>query len=774
MGHLPFIISLAENLEKLNSPSPLMTAALSTTSNYISWNGVSNATAYKVKNVTLDTIIYNGPDLKFIETGLTINTSYDYEVIATAEGYADSDPATATQSTITFSPEFWFEAVGMQHYDVAPSNEYAETSANVILSKIKSIIGNTSQYAIPTGTSRFNHGSEFAPVQNFQFAAASVPLTLATSITNIGDFTYMYRGYIAGMNTTTIRNVFGAAADGNALRRIYSDRIRFTWGGSTVNAYWKASHAEYIKAPGHIYDIIIQREGTTLRVSATMQGEDEDIQEYTVDSSTFDIEFLNYYPSAFYWVTYAIRAGFVKFAITQSQRAEFFNYTYNGEQTLSARYSNSILPLSNVNFLTWPTNGYVAKTELNKSSGHAITKQKSLRIGDKTFMVHHYGDTNDFLNFGVVVDHATSKYQEYEIGNFGEGSDYHEHSDVTQLDGRIVNLFNDIYGSGGNRLFMKKSAANFDVSTMFEKKIYNELVGYNAGAEQYIARKQIGNHIILCQQYYDGSSTYSYGLMIKRSNDWLNEWRSKYVICDDGTRWFYPVFINNWYTTDEMLIGFQYVDPTPSPRLFEGFGLMRLKQADIASDGYTFTSFDGVTTREIPADGVRTLAQMIADFGIKDIGANTKNVILLQLQQDENGDFYGLCTDGNGGYEFIQGSLGGAFTFKAITGHGITLVDSGATSESEHFGGGIIKTATNNYSVFVLESNSGDHQVRKLTTSDKGNNWSDGGRLTTMTTSVHDNIYVTANYSEFGGGCIHATVLDGSDNYSTHYWMKEI
>jgi len=678
-----------------------------------------------------------------------------------------------TIPAISFVPEWWFESIGLEDFDVNPENEYGSTSNDTQLASLKSLYSD--RYAVPTGVDDFSFGGVNGAQQLAQFTVGSVEWDLDTAITNIGDFTWCCRAFLpAGtLTTSSVKNVFGAAADGNALRRIFTDRIRFTFGGATINAYWNAGHTEIVL--DRVHDIVVQREGTTFRVCCVFEGETLSLETYTVNSGQFDIENLRHWNSSYHWVASFIRDVFVKEALTPTQLREVFDWNFDGTQTFAARPTSATLSLPDISFTSLPASKYIAKTNLDKVSGHASTKQKILTVGDKTFIHHHLNTSAPipFQNLMVIFNHTGNSYHEKSLGNFGQGTDYHEHGSFILCDNRILHLFNDIYGAGGNRLYFQKSGENFNVSIMADDPIYNNRVGYNCGAEQYLASKVIDNQIILCQQYYGGGSSDSYSLIIKRSRDYGNSWQDKIKIADDEitSRWLYPRFINNWNEPDEFIFAFHYVYTTPTPRLFEGWGLIRVLKADIEAGNYTLTSLDGLTTWDATTDGVMTLAQIVSNFGIKDIGAGVKDVYLWDIKQDDTGEFYGITSDGAGGLEMFFGSVGGSMTFRAITGHGVSLVDYNGDG---HIGAAIWKTATNNYSVAIKEDYLTYPQVRKLTTTDKGSTWADGGRLTTKLTDIHHNIVSSFNYDEFGKGVLGCTVRDAGETESTHYWIYEI
>lgn len=724
--------------------SPLQLAPMSNTTIRAWVAQITGATSYKFEYDTdsgfsSPTEFQNTSSNVCMITGLTIDTLYYIRVTP-----SNALPISGSQRTIPFAVEAWYEIAGIEP---DTDNAYGDADAGATVYNVQSIksIINVSGPSVTLGTNSLLRAVDFAAgVVNAGHSDEAIysltgdttaDRTLSSPITLSGNFTIAFKAEHPGafrtfMDDTTSNSyvVFNSTAQ----IRVYIDNTQYSYTfGSALNNKSQ-------------YDWVIRRTDALLEVSND-GGTTWNTMSASAKTNNFVISALGS-DAAPYGSRYDAsisRIVIVNSSISNSDCDYIFDYLKSKAFTSSDK---AITGVEGVTFETAPSgNAIVGDSNLAIENGMTRRSWMVLNEGDFTFMFHHTNEnaTDYYQDILFILKHSTGQIATLELP--ASLDENHLYGGWFKFDGRLIhmepNAWYDSTNSTGrpNRPIMRlfdKSTTKADLTSYEELTRFNGLFNGISEFQGYYGFFDTANRRFLFSNGFMPSGGQRF-LQVQYCDDYLNHWFFNRIMDSElSTLWPYVFYIWHPHDAGEIIIGVNVLDTSTSKYAYAG--LIR-----VSLDGKTVENFAGTFSKDVSRHNWLTWSEFTTNFVFET--RTSGEVRIGNAHYDENGEVFLIVGDGgtDAQYKFCYGSPDGALTEKSIDFGGRTMVTSGSAE-----GGYIHKTGENSYDVYLLADNSGDWQVWKFSTADKGDTWSDEGAISADNTKRHAFIMGTANQLE--------------------------
>lgn len=721
--------------------SPLQLSAKSNTVIRAYVAKIKGATSYKFEYDTdsafsSPTEAQNTSSNICVITGLTINTLYYIRVTP-----SNAEPITGSQRTIPFTVEGWYEISGIEP---DTDNEYADASGGSTVYHVQTLksIVNASGPTITLGTQAIVRAVNFdsgAPntshgeSASYTLTGEGVERVLSSSITLTGDFTFYWEGQHPGIFCNALSDVTSGsylAFNGTAQVRVYIGSTNYSY--TFPSALNNGSHYKWgVRRVSTLLQITNDGGATWNTMSASAKTNDFIISK--LGSTVFG----SLYPGTYN------RLVFINSAIADGDFAYITNYNKSNAFTSTDK---SITGVEGITFSAAPAgNAIVGDSNLNIQSGMTRRTWMVLNEGDYTFMVHHTNENgiDYYQDIIYVLKHSTGEIGTIELP--ASSDENHLYGGVVKFDGRLIHMEPNAWYDGTNaterpnkpimRLFTK-SGTKVDLSEYEELTRFNGLFNGISQYQGYFGFFDTPNRRFLFSNGFQPAGGQRH-LQVAFSDDYLNQWNFNRILDSElSTRWPYAFYFYHPHNSSEIIIGVNLSDTSAGK--FAYAGIIRLD-----ADGKTVKNFSGSFTKDVSRHNWLTWSEFTTNFVFETRTAG--EVRIGNAHYDENGEIFLIVGDGgtDAQYKFCYGTPDGSLTEKSIDFGGRVMVTSGSAE-----GGYVHKISENNYDVYLLAANSGNWQVWKFSTDDKGDTWTDEGAVSADSGKVHQFIAGTANQLE--------------------------
>jgi len=525
----------------------------------------------------------------------------------------------------------------------------------------------------------------------------------------------------------------------------------------------------------HWYKVAVRRTGSVVDIRINDGEITGPNTGYNTDPISVGTIFCNIgHDSNRYVGGYYRRLGIAQGAITNAQINEFFDALKNEDVTWDAPTTPNLSGLSWTNV---PANGYISKDVHLIAVGNCRHGFRHIGRGNYIFSAIHDKE-QDGINMNIFTfDYVNWKYNIKTLTRRTASTDVHINGSIADINNRLHYYDNDKwYDSPSSRLWISRSEANYDVSSFSDLNMFKGVAQSPFRGWGYTGiHKFSDGTIIICGQQHRTATTE--GFLCAVSTDGGNHW-TQYKLLDliDGANalWPYPSYIYN-YDRDEVMLIINVFDSTQNKFIRSYFFR--------TTDGYTWKNLSGSYSKDVrhgSRDDIAlsnhitdTLAQ--ANCLLKDGSAGSDKNVRCPHAVYDNGVIYGICGDGNGGWEYFELTIGGAASFQAITFPTYTVPGSG----NGYMEGGFLDIGTgNNRTLYMLADylGTGNMQVCQWDTTDKFVTTTFGARLTTNA-GFHQYLMGICNPFESGNkillsGLIQADAGETFNYYSTPWVYK--
>lgn len=741
--------------DELQQPRPMFAAARTDTSNFIWWNGSVGATTYELQRDTdpafpSPTALQNTAAREYLDTGLTVNTTYHYRVRAI--GTVNSSWREVSQKTIGFTPTFWYEPTGVGFNQ---NNEFADTSVSggFLVSTAKSLFATGLNATVPTarGVSVTNVVTPVAKQTNFGAFSFSSPLSFT------GDFHVCVAGIIA--TVVPLNRLFGRTTANGEIRFNSSDNtnidsILLADFGPGPNISISISASNQLVA-GRYYRIELKRVSGTL--SYRINGNTFDVGTGTnTDTIAFDD------PGEMFDTIE--RFVCVPQELSDAQASEVFNYIKSPSYTVG-----SATTAMNVNVPNAITNNVVELANLdNKGTGSFIRDRALMLNNDIAAVLLNDDEPNNWqdyvLYFDVNNDTVSNRVNLGVTEPFAgrTAHDYHNSGSIANFDNQLIHWESVSHydGSLANsfEIVLKRSGYNFDLSNFHRTDLANDVPKIFINRSQYHQSVRFNNtHYLFHQEdrfrsvlhrFNDGIVCPDRIVLFDGGND-ATLWMYKHVVySEDGTL---RVFLLNY---DVSITQDKYV--------------FYVKSTD---GGNTWTNGAGTFSKELfDSQDSFTLSELITNCLVFDVSSTTGDVALtgswfdgttihaVALGEDTSSPNPG--TNQFNTYLTINDSTGAISKFEIDTGTRSVFTDSGSDGYPI-----IWLDADNHVHVACFELNMGIWIWVEFESTDGGTTWSYVQDLSNDNTFKFQRPFITRNAAFVTGsraliGCIREDQAD--------------
>lgn len=767
-----FYILLPSGQKQLLTPSPLQAVSISTTEIQLQWTG-QNVDYYVLERATQAdfsdaTEIYAGIDNEYLDSSLTIGTTYYYRVKAIKTEFSDSDWATDSAQTISFMPEMWLEFTGL---DVGTSDYGVVQPSGPQVDSINSIIntsGPSVSYVANKGRLIFDHENSAYTVF-INGSSAYYDLSSPFSVGASTPFTVCF--YIS--NTTSVISTGRICSDKSGTTNI----IR--WGGSNTSIFVNiAGVNSTFTIPAALpylwIKLVLQRRADD-SIWLSVDGGQTWISGTTATASgafTIDRLFANNTGGAAVH-NYVNRIVFSNLELTESQIDEVFNYYKKPAITPKEVFPNAeeLINLDNITWSDLPD--YIEGDEdLDINATTSYTRgHRILTFGDKAVFLF----ANNFDNFygreeAYIYCFTTNKIsQPFIIPALGTNIDLHNASSIFVYDRKIwFGTLYPHYNFNPNQIYIRTSGNEFDLSRLTTKKIGGGIPSRFGSVNQYINWNVLGDELTFVSQDFDGGG-WAKGMAWFKSQNQFNYANKDTITVLASGFWYYSTPIYNG--------GHDYVDFLLNHQTFSNAKYNYLFHLR-TYDGITFQNFDGSWSKNVSNNNAITFEELQANCMIIDVSALPNNARCYNAQIDKDGNLFGICGDGNDGWaKFENRGSGWVVTTIDFDGHPVLSNDLGDSTSGANHGMWLRKNSDNNFDLVILEdtNSDGNWQVAHFTTDDNfATPVTRVGLLSTDLTKRHQRIRGTENACWVKHHAIIATKVVDSVNKIGHGFFKVI
>lgn len=746
-------IPRSEIQDQFTSPDPLISSAWDTTQINLSWDDVGADNYLLLRNTSNTELgaatIYFGSDTYFEDTGLTINTTYYYFLQAHKSGYSDSAYATSTRTTFPYMPDFFYLFPGLGHGTLGVSggtdNAFGVTSNTQgdDIDSFKSII-NTSGPTATAVSSKAKVACSSRENAYKTYCGVSTPARYSCSaITWSGDFTVCVRAYGRTSGMTINRVLMGHNAGTNFIRFNSSTAMGMRIGGSV----WAVNYATPITQT-RWYNIVIQRSGTTIRVSLD-QGATFGSASAAGNSVTFDRFMGDGVSGSDFDGQIELIAG-VGHVMTQTEIDRTFSLM-KGDAVIIPDNDDSIVPtvsgwnpLSAGNLLVDNTLGSAATASSSRFSRAEV-------LGGYGYaLVHQKANTDYWLNdFWFSYRFSDSYVSDlHALGVPFENIDVHNNGGISIIGNRLIHCEEEIhYGvyTKPEVMILKKSGKNMDLTKVMIIPQGNGFANLVGAKTQYHQQIHYNNKIYtfaqeFCSTTWQQEVTEVNIVVFISSDGGISQ--EKYTIVTSGDIiqfWYVSAVFHEDGIFDLVLSNIQTALPEGRYRY-----VAKLRSTDGAQ---TWIAPGGGFSKTVVNNNPITRTEMINNATIIDANALAGNGKGFYFFHDpSNDEVYGLAANGNSEIVFMRQIANGAFeTPVVISIPGHTLETSVLSSDGDNTPV-VIKTGTNNYTLYFHETNSGSWLWSTATTTDSGVNWTFGEQLSQDNTKKFQRMHPSRNF----------------------------
>lgn len=752
-----------------DSPAPLYVHSPSMTEVQAWLTGVSADTySWFLYNAADDTIIDSDEDVtdkSIIFTGLSAGTTYIVKALAKKDGFVDSDLATRTITTKTYTPKAFYGSLGL---GVNIDNSWA-TTTNYVIDTWLSVYGSGPVY---TPNRAGNAVRVIDDYQEQNFYCGNTYGNLGSDLTLSGDFTIVmhFSGWGIGLEPILQK----ATSDDshiwlNTTNTIIQMKI------STQSKYLSFDVADLDDLDNTTeITIVIERTGTQARVGRLLYNGTISWGVYTTGVTTNDFvidRFFGLYDggnalsSKFYELLFQDGRN-----LSASEILEYLNL--KRQQNFTASAPSTIVPKFTG---TWRslTNGIDLAYETSLADNGTRVRALSLgvgkyiyRISNQLYLTPTFSDAFLTLHDASTGLAATPKL----LPRYRDSTDPHTHPSISEYDGRLlIIMHNDWYGAQPgvtfNTLKVRSSGRNYNITEFTELPLDNGISVHrdaNGGYENFYPK---GNDILyIRQEYVDGFGRY---ITASVSHDGGISFVKKRRIADGNTSatWLYPMVLwngslNQWY------VFFRTLEPA-------GVNYPQAFLLKIDATANVVSNFWDTWSNNIDEDGIPSTATYISNAAVVDVSGGTiDDAAWGNVAITPSGMFYGIRGNGEHTGWVVTQSGASAFEHLTITFNGvsgvITAPDTGDFNRYEPVvwrDGGIYKVAAlvdpnsdGLYRVALFHQTAIDTGAGTITMTFQN-------YLSTDNTKKHWHLQIQSNIEFNDYGMVFGTQLSGSVAY---------
>lgn len=598
-------------INELQPPRPLFAARRTNTSIFIWCNGSVGASTYEFQRDTdplfpNPTTLQNTSAREFLDTGLTIDTNYQYRVRAV--GTFTSEWVFTQQNTLSFTPNFWYEPTGTGFNS---NNEFADTSVDggYLVTTAKSLFASSLNATISPGraVSDTNLVTPVAKQITFGPFAFTAPLSFT------GDFHIC----VAGITATVVplNRLFGRTTSNGEVRFNSSDStnidsILLADFGPGPNINIAISAANQLVADQY-YKIELKRVSGTL--SYRVNGNAFDVGTGTnTDTIAFDD------PGEMF--QHIERFVCVPQELLDFEVDSIFNYVKAIDYTVGSAAS-----VMNINIPNAITNNIVELPNLdNKGTGSYIRDRALMLNNDIAAVLLNDDDPNNWqdyvLYFNVTNDTVSNRVNLGVTEPFAgrTSHDYHNSGSISNFDNQLIHWESVSHYDGGlassYEITLKRSGYNFDLSEFYRTELANGV------AKLFINRSQYHQSVTFNNTYYLFHQEDRFRSVLHRFTDGL-VCPERVLLFDGGTDnalWMYKHVV---YSEDGTLRVFLLnYDLT----LTQDKYVFYIRSTD---GGNTWTNAAGTFSKELfQSQDSFTLSELITNCLVFDVSSTTGDV----------------------------------------------------------------------------------------------------------------------------------------------------
>lgn len=738
-----------------NQPAAWITPALwayaiSPDSVYLEWTDEA-ADSYVLQRATASDFsdaatIATTADTAYRDGGLSAWATYYYRVKALKSGSFDSQYATG-QATALFQPVGWWEASMLPFTAGAGAtgtNKYGTigyTGTNDA-DTIRCVFGAAGDFVKVTSFDATLGGSRDWPsyiVGVAEGADAHANPNAALIAPPGQDFTLAWKVHLGDRGISSAGASILASSGGSTVVEIRPTLVIFrdTANAAIVNVTLGSSaipdRASTTYYP--LVDFVIQREADTMRVST--DGGETWYANNDTDVSTAVFRFGSLKGRY-------VRIMYDTVLAPSAQLSAFFDFERTEEQAEDISAGNNTW-----NGLTWSawSGGYMVDTSLSWNPTASIIRKNVWAFGDYTainlneiFASPWYSDDKVY-----VIDHVNSQISgEWRVASPNKIVDVHHNGTLFPYNTQLYHIEHDVhYDKGGSSCCPVDSVGRRTLVVTTTGKDYNfagqrrvrqqkqaTALWYNLQYHQLWAIDS--NAVIMAAQRWDGDNANSIEVGITRDN--FASWEKNELCENDNTDWYY---LNSIYSEDDtarLIVENYDID---NGNKYSAIYFLK------TADGYNWQNLDGSFSQDIRRHNTIPKDTLHAYFRIDT--ATTGDIRAAQFFYDDGaGEIYGIIGTGQNDSLQLAYTSGNAWVFKTIDpGDSTLIVDVGQPD----FSAAAVKRSVNTYDVYLHGDNggSGDWNVLRYRTTDKGDTWAFQEKISTDDASKHKRIQITHN-----------------------------
>lgn len=746
-------------------PSPLIAFSLDTTTAYMQCNS-TGADSYTFQRATQsdysDAVEIQATSATSVtDTGRTEGTTYYYRVKAVKSGYRDSDWVTTSVTTIGPMPLAVWDFTGLE-VDLATgngvTNSYGTTGNTGTITGVNSVIETTGPdlsdiaSAYPVLKKNAEHFSYNVLRTNNQYFGIAPDLVLSS------DFTICFQ-----MNSLPVTVVHYLLSNtGFATSNwIFMQQNRVDIRFNTTTSY-SVTFPETLSDTRRIYKIIIQKNGTNLRVSvdggttwsantAVAGGLTMTINRIFASNAGGNV-FDKYIDRI--WVDDAV--------LTQSQIDQRFNYLISTTEAPEAE-DTAIVPSGNLTYADL-VNGYVDDVTTASTIG-SPSKKWIVTNGPYSYILSN-GPTaapNYSYQRLHVFKHVANQSASFNIGYITASTDIHNFGGLGRIGNRVIHLNQTAHydDSSFTSLVLKSFNEDFNFDGLTEYPQHKGVPSINWNQTQYHQLDKIGNTFYLFMQEYAFTSASGHRALVGKSTDMCKSWtKIPTVDLGSGTKFIYDQIIYSGVSGEIYILSYIADASVGGKNLTSHFRR--------TSDGITYSNLSGSYSKNVLTGGPLTESELNTNFQLKDGSASAQGTQVGQGFVTSDGIIYFTIYDGTK-WQFAYGSVGGSFTYVDIPWDGKTIVTNTLTGSGAYVSvinraiPVAVRISGNTYDYYALEDNSTFWRVVKFRTTDLFATGSFVENVTNDNTKQHNLITISPNY-EYSNhavlACTGATAAD--------------
>jgi len=644
---------------------------------------------------------YNGTDLTYLDTGLTIDTTYYYRVKAVKSGYTDSAWVTASAQTISVSPSFWYEGTGLAE---STTNAYGKLTNN-LLDNLYSIV-NTSGPSLDFDTTKGAGNPADNEIAYYGFSNGNLDYWFSSTVSYAGDFTLAFRFKFLG----TPVNHYLASNSGDATRWIRFQSltaIQFRFGGGILSATFPTA-----LVVGKWADVVIKRSGTTLFVSSDGGLNFSAGTASSGGTFSFETAFASDRASG-----NVMNGTFKRWAgwgsvLTQAQLDQFWNYEKQSTATEDAL--DALIPTYGLTYSDFTS--YVVNNTLSSTATAGSYRTRVIVGRDKAFiLLHRISDATYYTQDLIYVyDFTTNKISDpVLLGIPVNNTDVHNNGSIVRWGNRIMHGEISVHydQSISTKLLLKTSGNHFNFNEITTLSLGNGVVNGTLGKSQY-EQFLVYNNIIYCV-FQEWNGTYAQWVSLGISYDGGVSWE-KYRIVDSAgaSEFVYPTLVFS-ETKLRVFIGWIAASNRYKHQTY--------LETEFATP-YLWKNLAGSFSQDVrfnnPINRTNSLASCRVGVDASALAGNVK--VGHPYQEVSGGEVWAIQGDGiDTALNLIRGTSGGSFTSQLLNFGIYSIITTWLSSDGDNLPFAV-KTGADSFDIYVHVTNGGNWQIAKFTTTDGG------------------------------------------------------